>query len=83
MEGKGPMGRRPPARPERSGRHRRLYLVPGRTTPTLLDIDVDTGTAPQLATALSPLERRCCELDLARMPFMDFAGLTLLLDPCR
>jgi anti-anti-sigma factor len=41
--------------------------------------ELDAGTAPQLDTVLRPLEARRCELDLARVSFMDTSGVTLLL----
>jgi anti-sigma B factor antagonist len=71
-----------------------MYLVHGSTTPTRLSIEavdvlftvlvrvrgeLDIATTPQLAATLGPLESRHCELDLAWVPFMDTAGLTLLL----
>jgi anti-anti-sigma factor len=41
--------------------------------------ELDMGTAPQLATALRPLQVRHGELDRARVSFMDTSGLALLL----
>ncbi|MYT75374.1 MULTISPECIES: STAS domain-containing protein [unclassified Streptomyces] len=63
------------------------------TTPPSLVIDVvDTGdtvlfrvrgeldlrTGPRLDRALTPFHARCCELDLAEVPFTDSTGVNLL-----
>jgi len=41
--------------------------------------ELDIASVPQLAAVLTPLRTRPCELDLGHVPFMDAAGLALLL----
>ncbi|MEV7003652.1 STAS domain-containing protein [Streptomyces sp. NPDC093982] len=94
MDRKGLARRRPLPRPARGSRHRRLYLVDSPAVPPPLTVEavdvvhvvlvrvlgeLDAGTAPQLDAVLRPLAARRCELDLARVSFMDTSGVTLLL----
>ncbi|MEU6841161.1 STAS domain-containing protein [Streptomyces sp. NPDC046716] len=40
--------------------------------------ELDLRTGPRLDRALTPFHGRCCELDLAEVPFTDSTGVNLL-----